>query len=154
MAWIVIQGTHAYLGLVWHGLAGESLAPGAVEAHARQFLAVRRIQVATWIATGAAFLIWLRRVRETARALDGSGAATLRWGRLGLLVLPGLTVVAALAHALAAALAADRMRPLDLGGPMQLLILGALLEIAAAVLAIVLVRRITRRLEDRGRELT
>ncbi|HSE03033.1 MAG TPA: hypothetical protein VLK35_02670 [Methylomirabilota bacterium] len=151
MAWIVIQGAYVYLGLIWHGLAGESLAPGAIETHGRQFLALRRIQVATWIGTGVAFLLWLRRARETARALDG---AAVRWGWLGVLVLPGLTVAAALAHALAAALAADRLRPLDLGGPMQSLVLGALLEIAAAVLAIVLVRRITRDLEERRRELT
>ncbi|MGH7384480.1 MAG: DUF4328 domain-containing protein [Candidatus Rokuibacteriota bacterium] len=65
-----------------------------------------------------------------------------------------LVLAAALAHALAAGLAADRSRPLDLGGPLQLLLLAEIVEIAAAVLAILLVRRITDRQEDRRRALT
>jgi hypothetical protein len=52
-------------------------------------------------------------------------------------------------HGVAASLAADRLRPLDLGGPMQLLLLAEILEIAAAALAIVLVRRVTRGLDYR-----
>ena len=154
VAWMVIQGAYLYLGMVWHGLAGESLAPGAIETHGRQFLALRRIQIATWIVTVAGFLAWLRRAHETARALGGAEAGAARWGPLGVLFLPGLTLAAALAHALAAGLATDRLRPLDLGGPMQLLLLAELLEIAAAGLAILLVRRITARLEDRRRALT
>ena len=64
-----------------------------------------------------------------------------------------LVLATALAHALAAGFAADRSRPLDLGGPMQLLLLAEILEIAAAVLAILLVRRITDRQEQRRRAL-
>jgi hypothetical protein len=154
VAWVVIQAAYVYLAMIWHGLAGESLASGAIEAHGRQFLALRRIQIATWIATVAVFLIWLRRAREAARALGGSEAGAARWRPLVAFFLPGLTVAAALAHALAAGLAADRLRPLDLGGPMQLLLFAELLEIAAAVLAILLVRRITARQEDRRRALT
>jgi len=151
---MVIQGAYLYLGMIWHGLAGESLAPGAIEAHGRQFLALRRIQIVMWIATVAVFLAWLRRAQGTARALDGSAGGAARWGLLWALSVPGLTFAAALAHAVAAGLATDRLRPLDLGGPMQLLLLAEILEIAAAALAILLVRRITARLEDRRRALT
>jgi hypothetical protein len=148
VAWMVIQGAHTHLGMVWHGLAGESLAPGAVETHGRQFLVLRRVQIATWIGTAAAFLVWLRRVRGTARALGAPEPGLIRSGALGAFVLPGLTVGAALGHGLAAGLAADPLRPLDLGGPMQLLVLAELLEIAAAAVAILLIRRVTGRLED------
>lgn len=151
---MVIQGAYVYLGMIWHGLAGESLAPGAIEAHGRQFLALRRIQIATWIVAASVLLAWLRRARQTARALgDPEAAAGSRERRMAPL-LAGLTLAAALAHGVAAAMAADRLRPLDPGGPMQLLVLAALLEIAAAVLAILLVRRITARLDDRRRTLT
>jgi hypothetical protein len=154
VAWMVIQGAYLYLGLIWHGLAGESLAPGAIETHGRQFLMLRRIQVATWVVTGAIVLAWLRRARAAARSGDGSGAAPVRWSPLGTRVLPGLTLAALLAHALAAGLAVERARPLDLGGPMQLLLVAELMEIAAAVLAIVLVRRVTGGLESPERTLT
>lgn len=154
MAWIVIQGAYVYLGMIWHGLAGESLTPGAIEAHGRQFLTLRWIQGAAWIATVAVFLAWLRRAHETAGALGDSAAGAVRWGPLGVFVLPGLTLVAALAQGLAAGLAVDGWRPLDLGGPMQLLLLAEVSEIAAAALAIFLVRRITARLDDRRRALT
>jgi hypothetical protein len=142
---MVIQGAHVYLGMIWHGLAGESLAPGTIEAHGRQFLALRRIQLATWIITVAAFLVWLRH----ARALGNLEARAAGWGPLAVFFLPGVALGAALAHALAARVAADRLRPLDLGGPMQLLLLAEILEIAAAVLAIVLVGRVTRGLDYR-----
>ena len=154
VAWMVIQGAYLYLGLIWHGLAGEALAPGAIETHGRQFLVLRRVQIATWVATGAIVLAWLRRARAAARWRGVSGAAPVRWRPLGTRVLPGLTVAALLAHALAAGLARDRARPLDLGGPMQLLLVAELLEIAAAVLAIALVRRVTGGLESPERTLT
>lgn len=154
VAWMVIQGAYVYLGMIWHGLAGESLAPGAIEAHGRQFLALRRIQIATWIVTATVCLAWLRRARQTARALGDPEAAAGRRERRTAPLLAGLILAAALAHGLAASMAADRLRPLDLGGPMQLLLLAALLEMATAVLAILLVRRITARLEDRRRTLT
>jgi hypothetical protein len=140
VAWMVIQGASVYLGMIWHGLAGESLAPGAIEAHGRQFLALRRIQIATWLVAGAVFLAWLRRARQTPRAPGGCETAAGRPRRGTAAFLAGSTLAAALAHGLAAALAVDRLRPLDLGGPMQLLVLAGLLEIAAAVLAIALVR--------------
>jgi hypothetical protein len=140
VAWMVIQGAYVYLGMIWHGLAGQSLAPGAIETHGRQFLVLRRIQIATWIVAGGVFLTWLRRARQAPRAPGGSGTAASRRGRRTGAFLAGSALAAALAHGLAAALAADRLRPLDLGGPMQLLVLAGLLEIAAAVLAIVLVR--------------
>ena len=142
---MVIQGAYVYLGMIWHGLAGESLAPGAIETHGRQFLALRWIQLATWILTVAAFLVWLRR----ARALGGFETRPARRGPLGVFFLPGVALGAALVHGLAVRLAADRLRPLDLGGPMQLLLLAEILEIAAAALAIVLVRRVTRGLDYR-----
>lgn len=137
VAWMVIQGAYTYLGMVWHGLAAESLSPGAMESHGRQFLVLRGIQIATWLAIAALVLAWRRRVR---RAAAGHGAT--EWGPLGRVGL-ALVGVAALAHGLAAALAARPLMPLDLGGPLQLLVLGALLEILAAVVAIVLVRRVT-----------
>jgi hypothetical protein len=149
LAWMVVQGAYVYLGMVWHGLAAESLARGAIEEHGRQFLALRWIQLATWSVTATTVLLWLRRARQAARAQGGSLAARGRWG-------PGVAVLslaAALAHGLAAGLATDPLRPLDLGGPMQLLLLGTLLEIAAAVVMILLVRRVTGLLEERGPRL-
>jgi len=142
---MVIQGAYVYLGMIWHGLAGESLAPGAIETHGRQFLALRWIQLATWIVTVAVFLVWLRH----ARALGSFETRAAGWEPLRVFFLPGVALGAALAHGLAARLAADRLRPLDLGGPMQLLLLAEILEIAAAVLAIVLVGRVTRGLDYR-----
>lgn len=146
---MVIQGAYVYLGMIWHGLSGESLAPGAIETHGRQFLALRWIQLATWIVTVTVFLVWLLRARATARALGGFETRAAGWGPLGVFFLPGVALGAALAHGLAARLSADRLRPLDLGGPMQLLLLAEILEIAAAVLAIVLVGRVTRCLDYR-----
>lgn len=64
-----------------------------------------------------------------------------------------LVLAAALAHGLTTGLAADWSRPLDLDGPMQLLVLAELLEIAAGVLAILLIRRITGHQEDLRRAL-
>lgn len=184
VAWMVIQGVYLYLGIVWHGLAGEFLAPGGIEAHIRQFLALRRIQAVVWIATIVLFLVWVRRAQNRAEALGGPVVVDSGWATIAVFLIPGLNLVrpvrlvsalwqagdprgaphgrvprwvrwwwalvlaAALAHGLAAGLAADRSRPLDLGGPMQLLVLAELLEIAAAVLAILLVRRITGRQED------
>lgn len=149
VGWMVIQGAYVYLGMVWHGVAGESLAPGAIEEHGRQFLVLRWIQISVWTATVAAFLAWRRRARQSARALGDSAAARIRWGPVAAL----LALAAAAAHALAAGLAADPMKPLDLGGPMQLLLLAEILEIAAAVLGILLVRRVTGRLDARRRAL-
>jgi hypothetical protein len=65
-----------------------------------------------------------------------------------------LAIAAALAHGLAAALATDPLRPLDLGGPMQLLMAALLLEIAAAAVTILLVRRITARLTQERRRVS
>ncbi|MGH7414886.1 MAG: DUF4328 domain-containing protein [Candidatus Rokuibacteriota bacterium] len=186
LAWMVIQGAYLYLGMVWHGLAGELLPPGAIETHGRQFLALRRIQAVAWLATILLFLVWLRRAQDLARSPDGGSG----WGTIAAFLVPGpnlvrpvrlvsalwhdsgprraaprgrvpwwvgwwwaLVLAAALAHALAAGLAGDQARPLDLGGPMQLLLLAEVLEIAAAVLAILVVRRITDRQED-ARALT
>lgn len=142
---MVIQGAYLYLGLIWHGLAGELLSPGAIEAHGRQFLALRRIQAAAWIVTILLSLTWLRRARG-----GGPWWVSCPWwvGWWWALVL-----AAGLTHALAAGLAVDRSRPLDLGAPLQLLLLAEILEIAAAVLAILLVRWITDRRGDRGRAL-
>jgi hypothetical protein len=67
VAWVVIQAAYVYLAMIWHGLAGESLAPGAIEAHGRQFLALRRIQISTWIATVAVFLISAGHARQRGR---------------------------------------------------------------------------------------
>jgi hypothetical protein len=149
VGWMVIQGAYVYLGMVWHGAAGESLAPGAIEEHGRQFLVLRWIQIGVWTATAAAFLAWRHRARQRARALGDSEAARVRWGPVAALLI----LAAAAAHALAAGLAADPLRPLDLGGPMQLLMLAQILEIAAAGLGILLVRRLTDRLDARHRAL-
>lgn len=148
LAWMVVQGAYVYLGMVWHGLAAESLAPGAIEEHGRQFLALRWIQLATWGVTATTVLTWLGRARQAARARGRSVAAAGRWGPAAAVV-----TLAAVAHGLAAGLATDPLRPLDLGGPMQLLLLAALFEIAAAVLMILLVRRVTSRLDEMGPRL-
>ncbi|MEX2223763.1 MAG: DUF4328 domain-containing protein [Candidatus Rokuibacteriota bacterium] len=187
---MVIQGAYLYLGIVWRGLAGEVLPPGTIEAHSRQFLTLRRIQVAVWITTIVLFLAWVRRAQSRARALGGPRAGGSRWGTIAAFLVPGpnlvgpvrlmsalwhdsglrpaaprgrgpwwvgwwwaLVLAAALAHGLTTGFAADWSRPLDLGGPMQLLLLAELVEIAAAVLAILLVRRITGRQEDQAQAL-
>lgn len=183
VAWMVIQGVHIYLGMVWHGLAGEALPRGTVEAHGRQFLALRRIQAVTWTATIALFLAWLHQARQRARPL-GEPRPALRELIIAFLVpgpslirpvrivgalwhagasrraapvarFPlwvrwwwGLVVAAALGHLAVAIFAADRSKPLDLGGPMQLLLLAELAEIGAAVMAVVVVRRIADRQEE------
>jgi hypothetical protein len=139
LAWLSIQGAYTYLGMVWHGLAGESLGPGAMEEHGRQFAGLRGLQLATGLAIGALVVAW--RVRagnprpDPARVVPGR-----RWLARAVVAL---AAAAALAHGLAAGLAADPLRPLDLGAPLTLLVLGALLEIAAAALGILLVRRVT-----------
>ena len=140
---MTIQGAYIYLGMIWHGLAGRTLPPGAIEEHARQLLILRGIQMAAWLAIGVLVVIGLTRARATTAA--GAG---VRWSPLARVVVV-LAAAAGLAHGLALSLAADPLRPLDLGGPLQLLMVGALLEIATAATAIPLVRRVTARLEDR-----
>jgi hypothetical protein len=139
LAWLSIQGAYTYLGMVWHGLAAESLGPGALEEHGRQFAGLRRLQIATGLAVGACVLAWWLRAgnhrSDPARVVPGRGWLAR--------AVAALAAAAALAHGLAAGLAADPLRPLDLGAPLPLLILAALLEIAAATLGIVLVRRVT-----------
>jgi hypothetical protein len=181
LSWMVLQGAHVFLGLVWHALAREFL-PGSVEAHAGQFRTLRLAQAAAWIATAAAFAAWLSRVRrhhahlaQAARgahpaharaATSAPRAGPFRLGRIladlwragdaapcpggsaaprrapGVAWWLGALGVAGLGEALAAVLAGGVGTPLDLGGAMQVLILTQLVEIAAAVLAIVLVRRV------------
>jgi hypothetical protein len=150
LAWMVVQGAYVYLGLVWHGLAGETLAPGALAEHGRQFLALRSMHLATSIAAAATFFVWLARARRVA---PGPAGPTRAAGRLTVAAAL-LAIAAALAHGLAAALATDPLRPLDLGGPMQLLMAALLLEIAAAAVTILLVRRITARLTEERRRVS
>jgi hypothetical protein len=150
LAWMVVQGAYVYLGLVWHGLAGETLAPGALAEHGRQFLVLRSIHLATSIAAAATFFVWRARARRVARGPDGPARAA---GRLTVAAAL-LAIAAALAHGLTAALANDPLRPLDLGGPMQLLVAALLLEIAAAAVVILVVRRITAGLADERRPVT
>ena len=147
LAWMTIQGAYTYLGAIWQELAGKALPSRAIEEHAHQFLILRGIQMAAWLAIGVLVLIWLTRRRATAGEGTGAGA---RWSPLAR-VMAALAAAAGLAHGLALVLAADPFRPLDLGGPLQLLMVGALLEIAAAATGILLVRRFTARLEGRRR---
>jgi hypothetical protein len=190
VAWMVIQGAYLYLGMIWQGLAGESLPRGATEAHGRQFLVLRGIQVAAWTATITLFLAWLDRAQQNARVLGASGLGS-RGQMVAAFLVPGLNLVrpipimralwlasappgtsprgtmppwvrwwwalvlaAVVAHLGAAALAAEGWRPLDLGGPMQLLLVAELLEIGAAVLTMLLVRGVTDRQRDAWRALT
>jgi hypothetical protein len=150
LAWMVVQGAYVYLGLVWHGLAGETVAPGALAEHGRQFLVLRAIHLATSIAAAATFFVWRARARRVARGPAGHARAA---GRVTLAAAL-LAIAAALAHGLAAGLADHPLRPLDLGGPMQLLVAGLLLEIAAAVVTILLVRRISAGPAEEGRPVT
>jgi len=96
-----------------------------------------------WLLTAILSAVWFHRVRRDRRALDGAhsdgqGGAGLAWCWALLLTAFGAELVAALL--------AGGAR-LDLGGPMQMLILAQCLQIAGAVVGIVVVRRITRRLE-------
>ena len=150
LAWMVVQGAYVYLGLVWHGLAGEALAPGTLAEHGRQFLVLRSIQVAMSIAAATTFFVWLGRARRLARAPGADTRAAARL-RVAAALLAG---AAALAHGLAAGLADHPLRPLDLGGPMQLLVAALLLEIGAAAVTILLVRRITTGLAEGRRRVT
>jgi len=143
LSWMVIQGAHLYLGLVWHGLAREFLPGTTLAEHARQFRILRYLQAVIWLLTAILAAMWFHRVRRNRRALDGAqsgaqGGAALAWCCALLLTALGAELVAALL--------AGGAR-LDLGGPMQTLILAQCLEIAGAVVGIVLVRRVTRRLE-------
>lgn len=140
LSWMVIQGAYIYLGMVWHGLAKEFLPGTSLADHARQFRILRYLQGVVWLLTAILSAVWLHRVRRDRRALDGEhsggqGGAWLAWCWALLLTAFGAELVAAL-------LAGDAR--LDLGGPMQALILAQCLEIAGAVVGIVLVRRITR----------
>lgn len=175
LAWMVIQGCYTYLGLVWHGLAGEFLPGEGLARHARQFRALRYLQGAGWAVTALVFASWLYRIHLDLKALGRTGLRySPRQAALSLfipgfnLVRPFLAVRAIWAagepafHAgtppwvawwwalLLAASGAEVVvaaagDPLDLGGPMQALVLAQGFEIAAAVLGIVLVRRITQR---------
>jgi hypothetical protein len=143
LSWMVIQGAYIYLGMVWHGLAREFLPGTSLAEHARQFRILRYLQGAVWLLTVMLSAVWLLRVRRSRRALDGEhagaqGGTRLAWCWALLLTAFGAELVATLL--------AGGAR-LDLGGPMQTLILAQCLEIAAAVVGIVLVRRTTRRLE-------
>ena len=143
LSWMVIQGAYIYLGMVWHVLAREVLPGTSLAEHARQFRMLRYLQGAAWLVTAILAAVWSHRVHGSRRALGGEhsgsrGGAGLAW-RWGLLLT-------AFAAELVAALLAGGAR-LDLGGPMQALILAQCLEIAGAVVGIALVRRITRRLE-------
>jgi hypothetical protein len=138
-AWMLIQGAYVYLGMVWHGLAEEALPPGTLEAHRRQFLALRWFQVGAWVAIAAAGLAWLQQVHRRGRPRSGRrGSPLIAWWGI-------LAAAATLGQLAVAILAADRFTPLDLGGPMQLLLVAELAEIGAAVLAIVLVGRFAER---------
>jgi hypothetical protein len=143
LSWMVIQGAYIYLGLVWHGLAREFLPGTSLAELARQFRMLRYLQGVVWLLTAMLSAVWFHRVRRDRRALDGAhsdgqGGAGLAWCWALLLTAFGAELVAALL--------AGGAR-LDLGGPMQMLILAQCLQIAGAVVGIVLVRRITRRLE-------
>jgi hypothetical protein len=141
LSWMVIQGAYIYLGMVWHGLAKEFLPGTGLAEHARQFQMLRYLQAVVWLLTAILSAVWFHRVRRIPRALDGAhsdgqGRAGLAWCWALLLTAFGAELVAALL--------AGGSR-LDLGGPMQALILAQCLQIAGAVVGIVLVRRITRR---------
>jgi hypothetical protein len=143
LSWMVIQGAYIYLGMVWQGLGREFLPGTSLAEHARQFRILRYLQGVIWLLTAILAAVWLHRVRRNRRALDGEhsgaqGGAGLAWC--------GALLLTAFGAELVAALLAGGAR-LDLGGPMQTLILAQGLEIAGAVVGIVLVRRITRRLE-------
>ena len=143
LSWMVIQGAYIYLGMVWHGLAREFLPGTGLAEHARQFRILRYLQGVVWLLTAILSAVWFHRVRRNRRALDGEhpggqGGAGLAWCWALLLTAFGAELVAALL--------AGGAR-LHLGGPMQTLILAQCLQIAGAVVGIVLVRRITRRLE-------
>jgi hypothetical protein len=143
LSWMVIQGAYIYLGMVWHGLAKEFLPSTSLAEHARQFRILRHLHGVVWLLTAILSAVWFHRVRRDRRALDGeqSGAQ----GGAGLAGCWALLLTAFGAELVAALLAGGAR--LDLGGPMQTLILAQCLEIAGAVVGIVLVRRITRRLE-------
>jgi hypothetical protein len=143
LSWMVIQGVYIYLGMVWHGLAREFLPGTSLAEHARQFRILRYLQAAIWLLTAILAALWFHRVRRNRRALDGThsgahGGPALAWCFALLLTAFGAELVAALL--------AGGAR-LDLGGPMQTLILAQCLEIAGAVVGMVQVRRTTRRLE-------
>jgi hypothetical protein len=143
LSWMVIQGAYIYLGMVWHGLAREFLPGTSLAEHARQFRMLRYLQGVAWLLTAILAAVWFHRIRRNRRTLGrehagSQGGAGLAWCWAPLLTAFGAELVAALL--------AGSTRP-DLGGPMQALILAQCLEIAGAVVGIVLVRRITRRLE-------
>lgn len=143
LSWMAIQGAYIYLGMVWHGLAGEFLPGTSLAEHARQFRVLRYLQGAAWLVTALLAAAWFHRVRVSRRALGGEHADSGGGG-----VVPAwcwALFLTALGAELVATLLAGGAR-LDLGGPMQTLIIAQCLEIAGAVVGIVLVRRITRRL--------
>jgi hypothetical protein len=148
LAWMVLQGAYVFLGMVWHAMALEVLPPGSFASHGRQFRVIRLLQGGAWIATVAVGIVWLsraaRRTGEPAGARRGGPGAgivgTRRPGRWVAWCL-GSLAAAGLGEALAAGLAGSAGTPLDLSGAMQVLIVAQLLEIAAAVLGIVVVRR-------------
>jgi len=143
LSWMVIQGAYIYLGMVWHGLAKEFLPGTSLAEHARQFRILRYLQGVVWLLTGILAAAWFHRIRRSRRALggehsDSKGGAGLAWCR-------GLFLTAFSAELIAALLAGGAR--LHLGGPLQTLIIAQCLEIGGAVVGIVLVRRITRRVE-------
>lgn len=142
LSWMAIQGAYIYLGMVWHGLAGEFLPGTSLAEHARQFRVLRYLQGAAWLVTALLAAAWFHRVRVSRRALGGEHAGS--GDGVGPAWCWALFLTALSAELVATLLAGDVR--LHLGGPMQALIIAQCLEIAGAVVGIVLVRRITRRL--------
>jgi hypothetical protein len=132
LAWLVMAGAVTFAERTWLVLGGYA-APGAgLAEHLRQFVWLRRIQLVCIALTVAAVVAWARHARPLGPAAAGG---LLRWW---------WAVIAAAAAADVAVRVASRLGPSPLapGGPLPLLVLGEILKIAAAVLAMTVVWRV------------
>jgi hypothetical protein len=160
LAWVALQGGLVFIEIVWRALAGTEDWRPLVEAHARQFTRLRALEATAWLATGASFVAWVRRVR--ARLVDEGRlvgrppavrplrlmvetwrAAVPRRAAAGVPALLGWWWALVLAALGMEAWAGGRLlaagTPLELGRGLLLVLLASGLEIAVAVLTVFVV---------------
>jgi hypothetical protein len=147
LAWVALHATFVFVELAWRAVASRDDYRGLLAAHLSQFELLRAGQLALWLSTIVAFVGWIGRAQGNLSILGATGfryapphtmRASLRWWW-------GLLLAAVSLETLARGLAIRSGRSLDLGLAMQALILGQLVNIAAAVVGVAVVLGIDAR---------